>query len=414
MPSDRIPVVIAAPPMRTGGTERHLLHVLPALEERGFDVTAVLLGPGGALEPALRERLSRVMVPTLGWPRPFRTLDQARMIRGAVRNTGARIVHAFLSEPYIAASLAQRTLTGSRPHLVHGRRSLAFYGANHRFAQKVEVAAHRLASALVGNSRAVTNELMQEAGGDAKVCLIPNGIPLCDGIAPAERAAARAAFGLPADALVLSLVANLHVYKGHADLIAALALIRDKLPGHWRLLLVGRDGGERERVLAEIDRAGLKPHVVAPGEWPGSREPYAAADIGLLVSHTEGFSNSLIEGMAAGLPMIATRVGGNPDAIDDGETGFLVAPHAPDELANAILTLAGMPDLREKLGTAARRKALSAFSLEACVDRYEQLWRGLAEGRPGRPADWLAGEPAIRQSDAAAGYARPARDPAAG
>jgi glycosyltransferase involved in cell wall biosynthesis len=413
MPSDRIPVVVAAPPMHTGGTERHLLHVLPALEERGFDVTAVLLEPGGALEPALRERLSRVVVSTLGLPRPFRTLDQARMIRSMIRNTGARIVHAFLSEPYIASSMAQRTLPGARPHLVHGRRSLAFYSAKHRFAQKVEVAAHRQASALVGNSRAVTQELVREAGGDAKVCLIPNGIPLCDGIAPAERTAARATFGLPADALVLSLVANFHIYKGHADLIAALASIRDKLPEGWRLLLVGRDGGERERVLADIDRAGLKPLVVMPGEWPGSREPYAASDIGLLVSHTEGFSNSLIEGMAAGLPMIATRVGGNLDAIDDGETGFLVAPRAPDELASAILTLAQMPDLRQKLGLAARRKALSEFSLEACVDRYERLWRGLAGGRPGRPEEWLAG-PVIPRSAAAAGFAHPERGPAAG
>jgi glycosyltransferase involved in cell wall biosynthesis len=413
MPSDRIPIVVAAPPMRMGGTEQHLLHVLPALEDRGFSVTAVLLEPGGALEPALRERLSRVVVSTLGLPRPLRTLDQARMIRSMIRNTGARVVHAFLSEPYIASSMAQRSLSGIRPHLVHGRRSLAFYSAKHRFAQKVEVAAHRLASALVGNSRAVAQELAQEAAGDSKVCLIPNGIPICDGIAPGERMAARATFGLPADALVLSLVANFHAYKGHADLITALASIRDRLPRDWRLLLIGRDGGERERLLAAIDRAGLKPHVVTPGEWPGSREAYAAADIGLLVSHTEGFSNSLIEGMAAGLPMIATRVGGNLDAIDDGETGFLVAPRAPDELASAILTLAAMPDLREKLGKAARRKAMSEFSLEACVDRYERLWRGLAEGRPGRPEEWLA-ESVIRRSAAAAGSARPAMGPAAG
>jgi len=388
MPPDPINVVVAAPPLNVGGTERHLLHVLPALEERGFRITVVLLQSGGALEEALRRRVSDVKSPSLSLPRPLRTLAQARLVHAAARANGASVVHAFLSEPYIAASVARLAMFGPRPALVYGRRSLAFYRSRHRLGQRVERAAHRLATALVGNSLAVTRELVAEAGGSAKVCLIRNGVPLGPAVTAQERAAARAAFGLPSDALVLAHVANLHLYKGHSDLLTALAGVKDALPSPWRLLLVGRDGGERRRLVQQVAALGLGENVLMPGEWPGSREPYAAADIGLLASHTEGFSNSLIEGMAAGLPMVATRVGGNVEALD-AQTGVLVEPRAPGEMAAAILALALAPDRRATLGAAARAAAMQNFSLEACVDGYERLWRGLAERRAGTPALWL-------------------------
>jgi glycosyltransferase involved in cell wall biosynthesis len=385
--------------MHVGGTERHLLHILPLLTQRGFEITVVLLEKGGLLENELRASVNRVLVPTRAYPRPLRTLAQSRLIRSAVRDSGARVVHAFLSEPYLAAAAAQITLPSPRPALVHGRRSLSFYSKRHRLGQKAEIAAHGLASALVGNSEAVIQELAKEAGSMDKVCLIPNGIPFGEEIVDAQRQAARQTFGLPTGAFVMTMVANLHVYKGHADLIAALKEIRESLPQPWRLLLVGRDGqdGERERLGRMVRDAGLTDNIVFAGEWPGSREPYEAADMGLLVSHTEGFSNSLIEGMAAGLPMVATAVGGNVDAIEDGVTGYLVPPSAPHEIAQAILSLAQMPRMRAKLGQAARAVALERYSLQRCVDRYETLWRGLADQRTGTPASWLTSRIAVSQ-----------------
>ena len=397
MTSQRVPVIVAAPPMRTGGTEQHLLYVLPQLLSRGFDITVVLLESGGALEQRLRDSGVAVVAPAIKLTRPLRTLYQAKLIRSAVKQTGAKVVHAFLSEPYLAASLSQLTLSQPRPALIHGRRSLAFYAARHRFARPLEVAAHRLSTVLVGNSTAVANELIVEARSSDKVCIIHNGIPIGGLVSPSERSAARKTFGLPDDAFVLSLVANFHSYKGHADLLAALARVADGLPQPWRLLLPGRDGGKDDGVLQqtirEINRLGFSDNVILPGEWDGSREAYAAADIGLLVSHTEGFSNSLIEGMAAGLAMVATRVGGNTDALDDGKTGFLVEPRVPEELANAILALARMPELRKKLGQSARQKVLDQFSISACVDQYERLWRGANDKRSGNPADWLKATP---------------------
>jgi glycosyltransferase involved in cell wall biosynthesis len=390
MSDRRLSVVVVAPPMKVGGTEQHLLHVLPGLAKRGIDITVILLQSGGALEGTLRAGVPDVLAPSINLPRYLRTAQQGFAVWRAIRRVRPDVVHAFLSEPYLAAAGAQLLLGKHRPALVHGRRSLAFYTRRHPFVQRFEVAAHGMAAALVGNSTAVTDELQAEAGGPDKVCLITNGIPLGEAVAPEERIAARARFGLPPEALVLTQVANFHPYKGHGDLLNAVSTLQGRLHQPWRLLLPGRDAGEYEALRAMAVRLGLSENIVFPGEWPGSRQPYAAADIGVLASHTEGFSNSLIEGMAMGLPMIATRVGGNTDAIDDGDNGFLVAPSAPDELATAILTLAEMPDLRQRLGLAAREKALREFSLDSCIHRYERLWRNLASKTPGHPADWVA------------------------
>jgi glycosyltransferase involved in cell wall biosynthesis len=385
MADPRIPVVVAAPPMRTGGTEQHLLHILPALAKEGFAITVVLLGGGGALEAKLREAPVTVVTPAVERERPWRTAAQALAIRDAVRRTGASVVHAFLSEPYLAAA-AVLSLPGSgRPALIHGRRSEAFYAKGRPFAARAERLAHRAAYRLVGNSAAVAQELVAESGAPEKVVVIHNGIPLLGPIADAERQAARRVFGVGDAPLVLSLVANFHAYKGHLDLLEALVIARDALPAGWRLLLAGRDGGVLAGLRFVTETWGLSENLVFAGEWPGSREPYAAADIGLLVSHTEGFSNSLIEGMAAGLPMVATAVGGNPDAVTDGRTGLLVPARDPSALAAALVRLGGDPALRRRLGDAAAAEAAERFSLAACVDAYARLWREAAT-RPLPPA----------------------------
>jgi glycosyltransferase involved in cell wall biosynthesis len=377
--------------MQTGGTEQHMLTVLPALAARGFDITVVLLARGGALEAKLREYKLTVVAPSVSLPRPLRTFLQAALIRSAVRKTGATVVHAFLSEPYIAAAVAQTTMRWQPPALIHGRRSLAFYAKRHAVASRVERRVHRLASALVGNSTAVAAELMVEAGSHEKVCVIHNGIPQLGQVTAEERVAARSRFNLDKRALVIAKAANFHPYKGHSDLIRGLASVRTSLPAGWKLLLAGRDAGVEAEVRQLVADNELDRHVVFPGEMAGSRMLYAAADIGVLASHTEGFSNSLIEGMAAGLPMVATRVGGNVDAIQDEHTGLLVGIGDAGEIGSALLRLAQDDELRSSLGQQAAVRAETVFSFESCIDHYERLWRGLAAGSSELPADLIRG-----------------------
>jgi len=120
-----------------------------------------------------------------------------------------------------------------------------------------------------------------------------------------------------------------------------------------------------------------------------------ACDIGVLCSHQEGFSNAVLEGMASGLPMIVTDVGGNAEAVLDGECGIVVPPRDPARLAGAIVQLAVDPSLRARLGGAARRRTSEHFALDRAIAAYDALYRALQSGiAPGdvrevRVTDWL-------------------------
>jgi glycosyltransferase involved in cell wall biosynthesis len=117
----------------------------------------------------------------------------------------------------------------------------------------------------------------------------------------------------------------------------------------------------------------------------GSRDDVAdilaASDIGILASHQEGFSNAVLEGMAAGLPMVVTDVGGNAEAVLDGVTGLVVPARDPRRLAQAITQLAHDKQRRVAFGTAGRQRAAECFSQEQCKRRYDVLYRGLLAGR---------------------------------
>jgi glycosyltransferase involved in cell wall biosynthesis len=244
---------------------------------------------------------------------------------------------------------------------------------------------HRRMIALLGNSQAVVDELVNETGDRRKIGLIHNGIIVPPPVDERHRTLQRARLDLPADAFVMVIVANLIYYKGHSDLLGALGLVAAKLPQPWRLVVVGRDEGIGSQLKLQAERLNLTPNIL----WLGARSDVEAilpvADMGLLVSHQEGFSNALIEAMAQGLPMIATAIGGNLDAIVDGQSGRLVPVQDPERLSEVILEMALDPATRDALGLGARKRTIARFSLAGCVTRYERLYRGFRD-LPWQPA----------------------------
>ena len=103
----------------------------------------------------------------------------------------------------------------------------------------------------------------------------------------------------------------------------------------------------------------------------------AGSDIGLLTSHEEGFSNAVLEAMASGLPMVVTDVGGNAEVVEDGLSGFVVEPHNPEKLGEAILKLANDSELRQKMGQRSRTTIENKFTLTECVNQYHRLYETL-------------------------------------
>lgn len=371
-------VLVVTKRLDVGGTERHIARTLPAVASHGIDASLFVLERGGALEADLEGGGIRIAGPAASPSRTGGLARAAASLRFEMIRFKPDIVHFFLPEPYIVGRLVAFTATA--PATVMSRRSLAHYQGKHPILGRLERWLHRHTRALIANSAAVASELVSECGEPAKVGTIHNGIALPSLPTAEERQALRTRFGLPADALVLMIVANLIPYKGHADLIDALALAAPRLGLNWRLVIVGRDAGIGAELKRRAGAAGIDDSLLWLGEQPSADALFAAADIAVLASHEEGFSNALIEAMGRRLPAIATTVGGNADAIADGVSGLLVPPRAPAELAAAILRLASDAELRTRLGDAARRRVEREFSLEAAALRHANLYAGLRAG----------------------------------
>jgi len=366
-----------------GGTENHLLDLLPALKERGFDVAAFCFTEKSARAATLEAVGIQVhAAPQLGHHRrsllaPFRIAGGAISLFALIKRFRPSIVHFYLPGPYIAGAPA--AIAAGAPIKIMSRRSMGDYQKNWRGAGRAERLLHAHMDAVIGNSRAVVQELVAKEGGANKVHLIYNGVRL-----PSleTRVDARAKLGLDRRAFVATMVANLFSYKGHLDLIAALAAITDRLPQPWVVLCAGRDGGCAFDIARAICDSRLGSNVRLLGERNDIPLLLAASDIGLLTpTRNEGFSNAVLESMAAGLPMIVTDVGGNAEAVVDGETGLVVPPQDAEALSAAVLKLARDPDLRRLMGERASQRAAEQFSLAATVEQYCVLYENLLADR---------------------------------
>lgn len=386
-----------------GGAEAHLARVLPRLDGKRFRILVYTLTHKGELAPRLEEAGIEVIGPPLSEPLRNSTLPPLRrfLLPGLsalgllflLWRRRPDVVHFVLPAAYVVGGMC--SFLAPSAARVMSRRSLNLYQRGHPRITRIEHFLHPWMDAVLGNSRAVIEQLKAENVEPERLGLLYNGIDATDLVAASPSGAAtRAALGIAEDALVLILVANLIPYKGHADLLAALATVRDDLPTGWRLLCVGRDDGIGEEIKARARDLGISEHV----RWLGPRADVpallTAANIGLSCSHQEGFSNSVLEGMASGLAMIVTEVGGNPEAVVEGMSGIVVPPGDPPALAAAIREMADAPSRRQELGQAARQRVAETFSLTACVAAYERLYDGLVQGSPRTVAEILGATPA--------------------
>ena len=172
-------------------------------------------------------------------------------------------------------------------------------------------------------------------------------------------------------------IANLSSDKDPATLLQAFRLVRKERPDA-SLLLVG-DGPRRDEITRMIDAMGLADAVEMPGFRNDVPEILSRADVFVHASHTEGLGIAVLEAMAAGVPVVATGVGGLMEIIEDGVTGLLVEPRNPEALTEALLHLLSNADLRCHLADAARERASANFSLESMCAKYRALYSKVCE-----------------------------------
>ena len=376
-------IIFVISSLGTGGTEGQLALLATAMAKSGRRVAVYTLGDG-RVRPALEKNGIEVIVgPAWRGAKnfigvPFMALDLFFLML----RRRPEIAHYFLPAAYLVG--APLALLARVPVRIMSRRSLNAYQGN-GFIRAVERCWHRAMHAVLGNSRSVICELVAEGVAADRLGLIYNGIDTARFSAAGAREPSRAKLGLAPAALTMCIVANLIPYKAHDDLIEALALAAPSLPDGWRLLVAGRDDGIGEALRAQARRLSLHDNIVFLGSRDDIENILNASDIGILCSRTEGFSNSILEGMAAGLPMIVTGVGGNAEAVIDGATGLVVPANDPRRLSMAIVKLAGDPALRAALGKSGRERVTQQFGLDRFVESHQRLYQALVAGK--RPSD---------------------------
>jgi glycosyltransferase involved in cell wall biosynthesis len=325
--------------------------------------------------PAIPPWISLIFGQKLGgW---LRSLLAMAMIASELRRHPGTVAHFFLPAAYILGGLAA-WFANAHPRIM-SRRSLNRYQGKHPTYRKIEHFLHPKMDVLLGNSLEVVKELQVEVQGRTPVGLIYNGIESWV-IQPHIRRQKRSELGLDNEILIVIIVANLIPYKGHADLINALALVKESLPTGWRLLCIGRDDGIGACLQELAKTLDIEANVTLLGSRFNVKDYLAAADLAVSASHEEGFSNAVLEAMMAGLPLVATDVGGNPEAVADGVTGYIVPSHNPRLLGSAILKLSLDPN-RERMGAYGRERVVKEFSMKKCLDAYEALYFDLKSKR---------------------------------
>lgn len=369
--------------LEIGGAERHLSQVLPVLQSMGFSVRILVLSDKAPLKPIFDKAGIEVnlgpnldCISVLLFRKILRFLISLIRIILSFLKDRQIIRHTFLPEAYLFAAIAAR-LTFFSGFLIMSRRSLSNYQQRRPFLSKLERLMHRFTSKALGNSQAVVQQLYEEGFAKEKVDLIYNGIDLSAFQSLPTKQELRESLGLDQESLIFIIVANLIPYKGHADLLNALGKIHTQLPEKWNLLCVGYSAGIQNQLEMQANNLNIEQHVKFLGSRLDTPLLLGASDIGILCSHEEGFSNSILEAMAAGLPMVVTNVGGNAEAVGTMRTGFVVESKNPEALANSLLTLALSQDLREKFGKAGRKKVEKHFTLIQCAKAYADFYHSL-------------------------------------
>jgi glycosyltransferase involved in cell wall biosynthesis len=375
-----------------GGAERHLTTIASALARRGWRVSVYCLSEGGPMEEELRQSGAEVLLPWLKRgqsmlpfaERRIRLISSMAQLFGLLIRRRPTIVHFFLPAAYLAG--APLALLAQIPIRVMSRRSLNRYQIKYPLLGKAEKLLHRTMTAILGNSRSVVRELKDIEGVEAgQLGLIYSGLEIGQYAKTSSRPEMRTKLGLSPQTVAMVCVANLFPYKGHRGLFEALGQMDRRYANNWHLLLVGRDAGSMTELRAQASALKIDQKISFLGNRTDVKEILLASDIGLLCSDEEGFANAILESMAARLPMIVTDVGGNAEAVIDGETGIVVPPGESLRLAEAIQTLLTSAELREQYGEAGWHRISDQFSLEKCIDHYELLYRTLLAG--GEPRD---------------------------
>lgn len=376
-------VMYVVPDLQLGGAERHVTTLLPALDRTQFSPSLICIGQRGALF----ETLVAGEVPARALHRPKRQLlgALADLVREMRRARPDVVITRGYNAEMLGRIAAVLTRVPKSVVWVHNCGELLPRTRVRRLADRL---LNPLTNAYYGVARSQVPYLIDDLGyPGSKVRVIPNGtdpVSVSDSSSAGRDPALTAALGISPDDPVVGIVAALRPEKDHRTLLQAARLVIDEVP-RTRVLVVG-DGllrGELERLVTDL---GIADRVIFTGTRSDVGDLLRVMDVFTLSSVTiECAPMALLEAMACGRPAVCTAVGGVPDLIDDGITGYLVPPRDPHALADRLVLLLQSRERARLMGRAARERLESEFSQERSVREAERAIKETAGRAAGHP-----------------------------
>jgi len=365
------------------GSKRRVLHIIPSLDQSGaekqlalaaihlprekYDVRVIAVTRGGHYEQVLRE--AGVDVHVIGKRFKWDPMTLYRLF-AMIKEFQPDIVQTwiFAGNAYgrVAAHWAKV------PHIIASERCVDEWKSGYHFL--IDRFLMRWTNRIVVNAEGIRRFYVRQGLADEAITTIPNAIearPLDD--APTDKI--RESLGVPPDVPLVGFIGRLWPQKRVQDLIWAADILR--MSGwNFRIVIVG-DGPRRAALERFADALEITSIVHFVGHRNDAAEIMRVLTMLVLPSKFEGLPNVALEAMMAGKPVIGTRISGTDEVVIDGETGILIPPQQPLELARAVRTILADPSLGRRMGAAGRDRVLKEFSIEGMIAKYQRLYDGL-------------------------------------
>jgi glycosyltransferase involved in cell wall biosynthesis len=374
--------------LNMGGPALHVSYLTKGLDERGYETTLVAgsLARGESSMSFVAEELG---IDVVGMPQLHRevsplydSVSVARLV-GLIRRLRPQILHTHTAKAGAIGRVAALASGTARPpiivHTFHGHVLRGYFGpVRSAVFREIERALARATTRLVAVSPEVRDDLVGFGVAPAdRFSVVRLGIELDARITDesGSREVLRSLFGVPEERFVIGWIGRMTPIKRVEDVLLALAGLRER--GVDAIACLVGDGPDREAAERRAHALGLARHVLFVGYQRDVAPYYAFLDAFLLPSANEGTPVVAIESLAAGRPVVATRVGGVPDVVSDGEDGFLVSVGDIRSTVDALEQLANDPARRLAMGAAGRERVVPRYRVERLVDDVDELYREL-------------------------------------
>ena len=394
MTEGRVRILRVIARLNVGGPALHVAYLTAGLRSRGYDTTLVAgslaRGEDSMAFVADARDVQIIRIDELGREiSPFRDLVATVRLARLIRRERPDILHTHTAKAGTVGRVAALLAGGRRPpivvHTFHGHVLRGYFGPLRTwFFRQLERWLARHTTALIAVSPQVRDDLVALGVAPAeRFVVVRLGVELGERVAGEQdgRAESRRYLGIGPERFAVGWIGRMTPVKRTDDVLVAFKQLRET--GVDAVLCLVGDGPDRPQLEQRAHELGVIRDTLFLGYQEDVAPFYAAFDALILPSSNEGTPVSAIEALAAGRPVVATRVGGVPDVVQEGEDGFLVEPGATDDLAERLARLAREPELRERMGRAGRDRVLPRYAVERLVDDIDRLYRSLLASAAG-------------------------------